>query len=120
MANEQTQNQELYAQVVEKAWMDSDFKKGLIANPVYVIKKEFGATVHVPQGKTLVVLDQSEFTNIEQEDDKSYFVIPENTQKELELTEEELEIVSGGGITFVAITDKYGNLQSVEWHCTIP
>lgn len=119
MTNAQSENQELYAQVVEKAWVDPDFKKDLIANPVYTVKKEFGGTIHVPQGKTLVVVDQSEFINIDPENDKSYFVIPENKQKDFELTEEELESVAGG-FTVVIITDKYGNTQQIEWHFTIP
>lgn len=54
------QEQKLYAQIVQKAWEDAQFKSELVANPVAAIEKMTGQKLDLPQGKTLVVRDQTD------------------------------------------------------------
>jgi hypothetical protein len=86
-----TQEQKTYAEIVQKAWDDADFKKELTANPVSAIEKLIGKKMNLPAGKTLVVRDQTDestvYINIPAE--------PKNTA-DVELNEEELELVAGG------------------------
>ncbi|MEM6718282.1 MAG: NHLP leader peptide family RiPP precursor [Bacteroidota bacterium] len=84
-----TQEQKIYAQVVNKAWEDEAFKQELVANPVEAIEKLTGTKLELPEGKTLVVRDQ---TN----ESKFYINIPASTNEDVELSEEQLEAVAGG------------------------
>ena len=85
-----TQEQKLYAQVVQKAWEDAQFKSELLANPVAAIEKLTGQKVNLPQGKTLVVRDQTDDTT-------AYINIPAKPKTEdVELNEDQLEAVAGG------------------------
>ncbi|UHG94884.1 hypothetical protein [Spirosoma oryzicola] len=54
------QDQKLYAEIVQKAWEDTQFKSELIANPTVAIEKLTGQKLNLPQGKTLVVRDQTD------------------------------------------------------------
>lgn len=87
-----TQEQKSYAEIVQKAWDDDDFKKELTANPISAIEKLLGKKINVPEGKTLVVRDQTDestiFINIPAQ--------PQNTVVDVELNEEQLEAVAGG------------------------
>ncbi len=85
-----TAEQKLYAQVVQKAWEDNQFKSELMANPLEAIEKLTGEKLIVPQGQTLVVKDQTDKSTV-------YFNIPRKIDTEnLELTDEQLEMVAGG------------------------
>ena len=84
-----TQEQKLYAEVVQKAWEDSKFKSELIANPVAAIEKLTGQKLNLPTGKTLVVRDQTDESAL-------YINIPAMPQVDAELNEEQLEAVAGG------------------------
>lgn len=85
-----TQEQKLYAQVVEKAWEDAQFKSELVANPLEAIEKFTGKKLVIPQGQTLVVKDQTNESVV-------YLNIPRKIDTEsLELTDEQLEMVAGG------------------------
>ncbi len=86
-----TQQQKVYAEVVQKAWEDAEFKKELIANPIEAIEKLTGTKVSLPEGKTLVVRDQTDESTV-------YVNIPAEPKKvdDLELNEEQLEVVAGG------------------------
>jgi hypothetical protein len=84
-----TQEQKLFTQVVEKAWEDAEFKKELVANPIAAIEKLTGHTIELPEGKTLVVRDQSS-------EDKVYVNIPALPEVDAELNDAELEKVAGG------------------------
>jgi hypothetical protein len=108
MINKEEQKQEIYAQIVQKAWKDPEFKKNLIANPVETIEKEIGGKIEIPNGKTLVVLDEAETINNQPESNKSYLVIPERNHENIELTEEELEAVAGGFTIKVGWSEKDG------------
>lgn len=85
-----TQEQKLYAEVVQKAWEDENFKKELVANPVEAIENLTGRKINLPEGKTLVVRDQTA-------EDTVYINIPAKPEMDMELNEQELEAVAGGG-----------------------
>ena len=84
-----SQEQKLYAEVVQKAWEDADFKKELVANPVDAIEKLTGKKISLPDGKTLVVRDQTDESTV-------YINIPAKPEVDAELNEEQLEAVAGG------------------------
>lgn len=85
-----TQEQKLNAQVIERAWSDTQFRNELLANPVETMEKLTGNKVNLPQGQRLVVIDQSDESTV-------YFNIPRKIDiNTLELTEEQLEMVAGG------------------------
>jgi hypothetical protein len=85
-----TKQQEVYAQVVQKAWEDADFKAKLVADPIATLEAFTGEKFNVPEGKTLVVRDQTDESTM-------YINIPPaQTRDEVELTDEQLEAVAGG------------------------
>ena len=81
--------QKLYSEVVEKAWEDADFKKKLITNPIAAIEEVAGQKIEIPEGKSIVVRDQSA-------EDVVYVNIPPLPEADVELNENELEKVAGG------------------------
>ena len=97
---ELTKEQKLFQTVVQTAWEDTNFKQELIANPVKAIENLTGETLKVPEGKTIVVRDQTDNSVV-------YINIPaEQNMDDMELTEEQLEIIAGGGTLPTAqITD---------------
>lgn len=69
----------------------SDFKKELIADPIKTIENLTGKRVKLPKDKTIVVRDQTDASIV-------YINIPtEPNMDDMELNEEQLEIVAGGG-----------------------
>ncbi|MEW7281257.1 NHLP leader peptide family RiPP precursor [Aquimarina sp. 2201CG1-2-11] len=89
---ELTNEQKLFQTVIQKAWEDKNFKQDLIDSPLEAIEKLTGEKIHLPEGKTLVVKDQ---TN----DSEIYINIPaEPNLSDIELSEEQLEAVAGGTI----------------------
>ena len=85
-----TEQQKQFQQVVQEAWENETFKKELIANPVAAIEKLIGKKLNIPEGKTLVVRDQTS-------EDTVYINIPaEPNMENVELNEEQLEAVAGG------------------------
>ena len=88
---ELTKEQKLFQTVVQKAWEDTAFKQELINNPIDAIENLTGKRVKLPEGKTVVVRDQTDASVV-------YINIPaEPNMDDMELTEEQLEIVAGGG-----------------------
>lgn len=85
-----TQEQKLYAEIIQKVWDDVEFKKELMANPVETIEKLTGKKLNLPEGKTLVVRDQTDDSNV-------YINIPAKPKMDMELNEDQLEMVAGGG-----------------------
>ena len=84
-----SQAQKLYAGVVQKAWEDAEFKAELVANPVDAIEKLTEKKISIPEGKKLVVRDQT--------DESTVFInIPAKPEVDAELNEEQLEAVAGG------------------------
>jgi hypothetical protein len=86
-----TPEQKLYAEIVQKAWEDTAFKEELVANPVAAIEKFTGKKLNLPEGKTIVVRDQTDESTV-------YINIPTSLKKseDVELNEEQLEAVAGG------------------------
>ncbi|WBX76784.1 NHLP leader peptide family RiPP precursor [Tenacibaculum ovolyticum] len=103
-----TKEQKLFQTVVQKAWEDVSFKQELIANPVTAIEKLTGKKVKLPKGKTLIVRDQTDASVV-------YINIPEEpNMDDMELTEEQLEIIAGGGeITPPVIIDSLVALDGI-------
>ena len=88
-----TQEQKLYQDVVQKAWEDVEFKKELTANPLDAIEKLTGVRLNLPEGKRIVVRDQSDASTV-------YINIPvPASADDVELNEEQLEQVAGGKIS---------------------
>lgn len=87
---ELTKEQKLYQDVIQKAWEDAEFKKELIANPLDAVEKLTGIRLNLPEGKTIVVRDQTD-------ESKVYINIPAKpNMDDVELKEEQLESVAGG------------------------
>jgi len=88
---ELTKEQKLFQKIVKSAWEDSDFKQELLARPVAAIESLTGEHIKLPEGKTLVVSDQTDNNVV-------YINIPQQVNlDDVELNEEQLEIVAGGG-----------------------
>lgn len=88
MNSTQQQQIQKYAQVVQKCWEDADFKKRLIDNPISTLEELMGKSLNIPDGKTLVVRDQTDDSNV-------YINIPPIINQE-ELTKEQLKDSTGG------------------------
>jgi hypothetical protein len=96
-----SQEQKLYAEVVQKAWDDADFKNELTANPVAAIEKLTGGKIDLPAGKTLVVRDQTDESVV-------YINIPTKPNlNNIELNEEQLEAVAGGNDIIDYLIDRF-------------
>ena len=81
---------QLFQQVITEAWENADFKTELIANPVAAIEKLTRQKLNIPNGKTLVVRDQTS-------EDTIYINIQgKSNLDDVELNEEQLEAVAGG------------------------
>lgn len=82
--------EELFQRVVSEAWNNEAFKAQLMANPMDAIEELTGQRIAIPEGKKFVVNDQTD-TNVK------YINIPAaNALEDVELSEAELEAVSGG------------------------
>lgn len=88
---QQQKSQDLLQAVITRAWEDATFKQDLIENPIDAIEKLTGERVKLPAGKTLIVKDQTDASAV-------YVNIPaEPNMEDMELSEEQLEVVAGGG-----------------------
>ncbi len=93
-----SQEQKMYAEVVQKAWEDADFKKALIANPIETIEGLIGHKLVIPKGQKFVVKDQTDESTV-------YWNIPRNIDIDnLQLTDEQLEMVAGGVTPLIVCT----------------
>lgn len=91
LTNKQKNSQELLQKIITKAWENKTFKEELIANPLDAIEKATGERVNLPEGKTLIIKDQTDESTI-------YINIPaEPNMEDMELSEEQLEVIAGGG-----------------------
>ncbi|MCC5613118.1 NHLP leader peptide family RiPP precursor [Nostoc sp. CHAB 5834] len=83
--------QEIIETIISKAWEDTSFRKDLLTDPVSAIEKLTGVKVVLPEGKSLVINDQTDKSKV-------YVNIPAEPEIEnMELTEEQLETIAGGG-----------------------
>lgn len=77
-------------QIITKCWESATFKQNLMANPVQTIQQETGCNLDLPAGVELVINDQSDARF-------AHFNIPAQPNfEDVELSEEELDLVSGG------------------------
>ena len=77
--------------IISKAWEDTEFRKELLRSPIETIEKLTGVVVVLPEGKELVVVDQTDKSKV-------YVNIPAEPEIDsMELTEDQLEIIAGGG-----------------------
>lgn len=87
---ELTNDQKILDAIVKKAWKDTAFKNDLITRPVATIESFLGRTIHLPEGKNIAFVDQTDSSTI-------FINIPaEVNMEDVELNEEQLDIVSGG------------------------
>lgn len=83
--------QQIIQTVISKAWEDQKFRKELLVNPVEVIEKLTGVEVVLPEGKELIIVDQTDRSKV-------YVNIPAEPEIDnVELTEDQLEAIAGGG-----------------------
>jgi len=108
---ELTKEQELMQRIINEAWENGTFKQQLVDNPVAAIEKLTGGKLNLPEGKELVVRDQT--------DDKTIFInIPSNPNMEdVELSEEQLEIIAGGTETpnQRKMRELFDMLKNIQW-----
>lgn len=84
------QGQKLYNTLIQKSWENNDFKEQLISTPNEVISQVLGKSY--PSKSKIVVEDQTDRNII-------YLNIPKKIDVEdIELTDEQLETVSGGEV----------------------
>lgn len=87
---QQLKGQELYSELVHRAWENPAFKKQLIENPKSVISEYFDSEISLPEDIKVVVNDQTDQNTI-------YLNIPAKLDlNDFELTEEQLEMMAGG------------------------
>ena len=77
-------------QIIEKCWENETFKQALIKNPTSTIKSELGSNFDLPEGVQLIVNDQSNSKFIHLN------IPPQVDFEDVELTDAELDFVSGG------------------------
>lgn len=89
LTSEQEKGQEILNSIIAKSWEDESFKQELIASPIDTIKK-FTGKESLSEDKKVFVVDQSN-------PDYIYINIPAKPNlDDVELTEDQLEAVSGG------------------------
>jgi len=87
---QQKKGQEIYQQLVEKAWESATFKEQLISNPEAAMEKVLGKEMTIPEGSKIVVEDQTDSNII-------YLNIPRKVNfEDFELSEDQLDNVAGG------------------------
>ena len=86
-----TNEQDILQKVIAECWKNPTFKKEFMADPQTATERLTGETFNVPEGQSLEVLDQSKPGVV-------YITIPlQPDMDNLELTEQQLEAVAGGG-----------------------
>lgn len=86
--------QQTLKETISESWRSKYFLDSLQKNPEKAIKEKFGVHLRLPENKTLIVNDQ---TNPK----KYYLNLPIKPElEELDLTDEQLDIISGGEIGF--------------------
>ncbi len=81
--------EKVMTKILNKAWNDEEFKQALVNNPEATLEDYLGRSFE--SDSRIVVLDKSNPNNV-------YITIPPKPSLEdMELNEEQLEMVSGGG-----------------------
>ena len=84
-------DQDFLQNLAKKAQEDAQFKKNLLENPVVVIEVFLGKKIIIPQNKKVVIVDQTDSSTIFINLSAVY------STDDVELNEEQLDIVAGGG-----------------------
>jgi len=84
-------DQNFLRSLAKKVREDATFKRSLLDNPLKTIEHFAGCRIIIPQGKKITIVDQTDpatiFVNLPSESDT----------EDVELNEEQLDIISGGG-----------------------
>jgi len=97
LQEQQQKGGELYNNLIQKSWTDSNFKADLIKNPVATLASFVGKEVTLPANVQLIVEDQSNPSIV-------YINIPKRVSLDnFELTDEQLDLVSGGEVAIAAL-----------------
>ena len=95
----QQESEELLRTIITMAWENIDFKKDLIENPREAIIKATGVNIKLPEGKILIVEDQTDENTV-------FLNIPvEPNMGDMELSEDQLEAIAGG--SRITLTTKH-------------
>ncbi|WP_298511847.1 NHLP leader peptide family RiPP precursor [uncultured Kordia sp.] len=88
---QQEKANEFLASIYKKAWEDEGFKRNLISNPIETLNKFTGKKANISIDKNVMVEDQTNPNHV-------YINIPAKPagMEDVELTEDQLETVSGG------------------------
>ena len=87
---ERKTNEEVFKTIFTKWNKNASFKKQFIERPIETLEEEVGKKMNLPEWKKkLIVEDQSDTSII-------YLNIPANEELDFEMTEKEMEMVSGG------------------------
>ncbi|AXG69010.1 NHLP leader peptide domain protein [Kordia sp. SMS9] len=101
-SQKQERTQQLLAKALEEALTNETFKQELMTNPLEAIENLTGEKLSLKEGTKMQVVDQTE-------DNVFYLNIPKLPNPEdLELTDEQLELVAGGGWLGAAIGGAVG------------
>lgn len=84
-----TQEQKMYAEIIQKAWEDKQVKEELVNNPIEAIENLTGKKINIPADKKIVVRDQTD-------ESVFYINIPAKPSDDIELNDDQLEMVAGG------------------------
>ena len=107
---QQQQSQDLYQELVVKAWESAAFKEQLIENPIKTIESITGGELTIKDEVKVLVEDQTDSNII-------YLNIPRKINfDEEELTDKQLESIAGGG-PFYDLGYWYANtlIDAIQW-----
>lgn len=104
---ELTKGQELYQNIISKAWESESFKNELINFPVKTIEDLIGKKLNIPQGKNIIIKDQTDASIV-------YINIPaKSDMSDVELNEDQLDMVTGGTQDAPIIIDGVAALDQI-------
>jgi len=98
LTEDSQKTQEFMQSLIIRSWEDETFKGELVKDPIAAIEQYTDKSLKVEEGKKIVVVDQSDQNII-------YVNIPAQPRiDDLQLTDEQLEIVAGGGTPIYGAT----------------
>ena len=83
--------EELFQRIIEKASEDASFKNNLINDPIPTIENFIGEKLNLTENKTLVLKNQEDNSTVH------INLSAKQTIEDMELNEEQLDFISGGG-----------------------
>ncbi|MGH1387229.1 hypothetical protein [Kordia sp.] len=99
---------EFLASIYKKAWEDEVFKRDLVKNPIETLNKFTGKKANISIDKSVIVEDQTNPNHV-------YINIPPKpSMEDVELTEDQLETISGGDFDNPLYIDWGGLIDGVK------